>query len=64
VERRRRLHERGATEWDTRPIFDARTMSLNEAFHSGIECRDYDAAGQGELKIDPALGEKEQYMKG
>jgi hypothetical protein len=38
------------------PYVDSRTISLKDAFHSGIECGDYDAVGQGELKLSPNLG--------
>jgi hypothetical protein len=38
------------------PYVDARTISLKDSFHTGIECDDYDAVGRGELKISPNLG--------
>jgi hypothetical protein len=47
------------------PYLDARTISLKDAYHSGIECGDYDAVGQDELKISPNLGKlrKNGYKK-
>jgi hypothetical protein len=47
------------------PYLDARTISLKDAFHSGIECGDYDAVGQDGLKISPNLGKlrKHGYKK-
>jgi hypothetical protein len=38
------------------PYVESRTISVKDAFHSGIECGDYDAVGQGELKVSPNLG--------
>jgi hypothetical protein len=35
---------------------ESRTISLKDDFHTGIECDNYDAVGQGELKISPNLG--------